>query len=397
MDIYRSRWGHLALAVTLSALLPGQLSAQTVAPSIGGGVGTNVPRTAFGISAARAAALGNNPYATITSTGTFPTTPGFIPGGNNMYDNPYGMPWYGYGESPIGGYMRGYADVINATTKGLIDEQQASLMKEYVRRERLENKRKELDTWLYFRDRLPTAEDDRQRDLAVRLRRSMNDPPAGEIYSGRAMNVILDDLGKRLGANNAAQGSTPLSADEVVAHLNFTGTENRGNPGLLRYVSTDGGRLPWPLVFSGPMYKSQREVVDTLGRTVYKEAEGGRVDAGNLESMTNAVRQLQQSLTDNIGDLTPNQYGEARRFLSELDDALALLRQPNARDFFGSKAPKGKTIGDLVQEMLSRGLRFAPATAGDEAAYMAVHRALVNYAANTASTIVTDKPPARDQ
>jgi hypothetical protein len=343
--------------------------------------------------------FGGNPYAATITSSTLPANPGYDPGGfNNMYSNPYNMNPYYYSESPIGGYMRGYADVTSAITKGLIDEQQSFLMREQVRREKMENQRRAFDNWLYYRDKLPTAEEDRQRDLAMRLRRALNDPPASEIYSGRALNLILDDLARKVGKNGAPQGPPiPLNGDEVVAHLNFTGQENKGNPGILKYASTDENRLPWPSVLTGPKFKPERDLVDTLTRTVYKEAESGRVDAGNLDSMTNAVKKLQQTLSDNILDLTPNQYGEARRFLSDFEDALVLLRQPNARDYFGAKTPKAKTAGDLVQEMLGRGLRFAPATAGDEAAYVAAHRALATYASNATSTVATDKPPEREK
>src|SRR5262249_55203222 len=99
-----------------------------------------------------------------------------------------------------------------------------------------------------------------------------------------------------------------------------------------------------------------------------------------------------QQLNDSIRDLTPNQYGEARRFLSDFEDALALLRQPNASDFFGQKAPKGKTVADLVQQLLGKGVRFAPATAGDESAYIAIHRALAVYASNATAQVATEKP-----
>ncbi len=297
-------------------------------------------------------------------------------------------------ESPIGGYMRGYADVINSVTKGLIDEQQAMTMRESVKREKLETQRRAFDQWLYIRERLPTAEDDRQRDVAIQVRRALNDPPMSDISSGRALNVLLDDLGKRLGKDCAPQGAPiSLRGDDVVAHLNFTDQENKGNPGMLKYVSTEEGGLPWPLVLTGPQYRADRDLLDRLVRTTYKEAETGRADAGNIESMSAVVQKLQQSLTDNIRDLTPNQYGEARRFLSDFDGALTFLRQPNARVYFGSKAPKATNIGDLVQDMLSRGLRFAPATTGDEPVYFAVHRALVMYASMATATVATDKAP----
>jgi hypothetical protein len=276
--------------------------------------------------------------------------------------------------------MRGYAGMVSALTTGLIDEQQSFLMRHQGQRARLENQRRAFDNWQHFRDNMPTIEDDRERDLALQVRRALYSPPEGEVYSGRALNVLLDDLCRQPGKEPALH--VALKLDDVVGRLNFTGQENKGNPALLKFVSTENGQLPWPSGLADPRYDADRDLLNRLARTVYKEAERGRVDAGHLDSMGKTARKLQLSLADNIRDLTPSQYGEARRFLGDLEDLLILLGQPNASQCFGARAPKAEAISDLVQEMLNRGLRFAPATVGDEAAYLAVHRALVMYALN---------------
>ena len=46
-----------------------------------------------------------------------------------------------------------------------------------------------------------------------------------------------------------------------------------------------------------------------------------------------------------------------------------------SKDFVG----KGKTVQDLVDYMVQKGLRFAPAVSGDEAAYQALYSALQAY------------------
>jgi hypothetical protein len=367
--------------------------------AFGGGVGSSISPYAMGYNPFVSGATGTpfvapstNPYAAAATITSNPVNPGagFDPGAfNNLYNNPFGYNPYGFGwgESPIGGYMRGYADVITSVTRGMIDEQTSFLLREKVKQERLETQRRALDNWLYWREKAPTAEDDRQRFLQMQVRRALNDPPAGEIYSGRAMNTILDDLGRKLGKDAQAQGPAIPLDDEVLRHLNFTGQENKGNPGLLR----NEGRLTWPMVLRGPQFKTDRDLLNDLTPTVYEQAVAGRVDAGALESMTRAVKNLQDGLNENIRELTPNQHSEASRFLREFDEALVLLRQPNAGDFFGQKAPKAKTISDLVQQMVGKGIRFAPATSGDESAYVAVHRGLAIYATNAASQVATDK------
>jgi hypothetical protein len=71
---------------------------------------------------------------------------------------------------------------------------------------------------------------------------------------------------------------------------------------------------------------------------------------------------------------------KAKRYLNDLDSALRVLEDPNASKFANRKlAARGSTVSDLVAEMSGQGLRFAPAVPGDEGAYVALHRALVNY------------------
>jgi hypothetical protein len=78
--------------------------------------------------------------------------------------------------------------------------------------------------------------------------------------------------------------------------------------------------------------------------------------------------------------MTPTQYVDARRFLNQLEDALTALQQPDVQNFFNGRwAAKGKTVGDLVKYMADNGLRFAPATQGDEAAYRMLQQRLAAY------------------
>jgi hypothetical protein len=331
------------------------------------------------------ASLLNSPYAAgATTAGLFSN-----PYGAYGADGLGGYGGYGYYESPLGGYLRGAADILNSEGRLGIQVQQAKLIREQVYRERLENHRRYIEEWKYWRDSLPTAEDDRQKALQLQVRRSLNDPPVGEIYSGQALNTILNDVQKKATKDSDFQSAPTISLDpDTVRHLNLTGQEGKGNPGLLR----NEGRLNWPIALRVPQYQAERDVLNELTPAVYDQAVNGKVDASSLERMTKAVRDLRERLNDNIRDLTPTEYSEARRFLGDFEDALALLRQPGAGDYFGAKAPKAKTIGDLVQFMLSKGLRFAPAVPGDEPAYVAAHRALAAYDTSLGSQVVSDRP-----
>jgi hypothetical protein len=169
----------------------------------------------------------------------------------------------------------------------------------------------------------------------------------------------------------------PLDQDQLKL-VNVTSANRGGNIGLLK----NGGRLNWPLALTGPEFKEERERLSSLAQDSVKEAEfNNRVDAGSLKQMNEDLDRLQRQLSRNVGDLPPSQYIEAKRFLNNLSDALKVMGQADAASYLNRKyAAKGKTVPDLVKCMTENGLQFAAAVAGDEAAYLALHRALAAYA-----------------
>ncbi len=333
-----------------------------------------------------AAALYSNPYTAYAnpySSASLTSTP------YSGYDTSgYGGSYYG--ESPLGGYMRGIAGIISSEGNALINIEQSKLLHEQVRRERMENRRRAFDQYLYEREHTPTPEDDRQKAMKEQVRRSLNDPPMGDITSGVALNTLLADIQKK--GDNAQGPPIPLDND-ILRHINVKSPTGGGNPGLLK----NEGRLTWPVVLRGPQYKEERDVLNDLTPAAYDQAVSGKSDAGTLEGMTAAVRRLADKLRDNIKDLTPTEYSEGRRFLSDYEDALALLRQPGAGDYFTQKSPKGKSVADLVQHMTKKGLVFAPAVPGDEGSYLALQRALAAYDAGINPQVVTEKPAPKEK
>jgi hypothetical protein len=320
------------------------------------------------------ASLYANPYASMVSN---PYASG---AGYGDYYNPYG---YGYYD-PFGysGYLRGGADVINAQGRFLTSTQQAYMMREQVRSERIANRRKIFDEYLYEREKTPTAEEDRQKHLLEQLNRSRNNPPVTEIWSGKALNDILADLRKLPppkpdSGNLVNTQQLPLDEDGL-KHINVTAAAgNTGNIGLLK----NEGRLNWPVALSEPQFKEMRERINTLAQAAVRQAEfNGRVDPGTILQMSNDVNTLNRLLRQSSGDLPFGLYTEARTFLNNLTDAITALSQPDVGNYFTGKfALKAKTVPELVEQMSKQGLQFAPATPGDEAAYAALQQALANY------------------
>jgi hypothetical protein len=368
-------------AVILSASpLRSQTSATTpgfIAPGLSGQSQAFGSPNAVGNTAAPAIAPSGaysgpaNPYTNPAGGNSITTTP-YNPN-NNMYGNNSGYyPPYGYYESDIGGFMRGTADIITAQGTWFKDVQNALTLKEKFKQEQLATRRKKLEEYLYERERTPTAEDERQRQLQMQISRSLNDPPTSEIWSGQALNNIIADI-RKVEDKNPNRPSVSID-DDVLRHLNLS--PGIGNPGLLR----NEGRLHWPLTLQGDDFKSQRELLNSLAPEAVRQAVNGRVDPGSLKDMVDSVAKMRQTLAANIRDLTPNQFIEANRFLSQFDDALKILGRPDAGDLIRPQlAGKSTSVADLLKYMGDKGLVFAPAVTGDESAYGAIHRALVAY------------------
>lgn len=331
-----------------------------------------------------AAGLYSNPYAGYAN----PYTASLTSSPYGGYDQGYGGSYYG--ESPLGGYMRGIAGIISSEGNALVNIEQSNLLHEQVRRERMENRRRAFDQYLYEREHTPTPEDERARAMREQVRRSLNDPPMGDITSALALNTLLAHIQKK---GDNVQGPSIALDNDIVRHINVKSPSGGGNPGLLK----NEGRLSWPVVLRGPQYKEERDVLNDLTPAAYDQAVSGKSDSATLESMTAAVRRLGEKLRENIKDLTPTEYSEGRRFLSDYEDALSLLRQPGAGDYFTQKAPKGKTVQELVQHMSKKGLVFAPAVPGDEGSYLALQRALAAYDAGINPQVVTEKTAPKEK
>jgi hypothetical protein len=104
------------------------------------------------------------------------------------------------------------------------------------------------------------------------------------------------------------------------------------------------------------------------------------VPAGLVKDMQNDLDGLNQRLNDSVSDLSPSQFIEARRYLNQVSDAIAALSDPKVGAYFNpSWVSKAKNVAELVSFMSRSGLRFAPATPGDEPAYNALYRALADF------------------
>jgi hypothetical protein len=264
---------------------------------------------------------------------------------------------------PVGVASGTTTPVAQETSGDTSDTARAALLREQAVAERLANRRRAFDELQYERDKTATAE----QEL---LSRSRTNPSAVEVTSGQALNALLTDL-RRLGAgaDDVSRPDALLPLDRAgLRHLNVT--RGPGNVALLK----DNGRLTWPAALAGPAFQEPRDRL--TARTAEAVRQAGRVDPVALRQMAADVGQLRALLRQNK-EMSFQSFVEARDYLQRFDDALVALGQSDVADHFnGAYELKSQTVLGLVKEMTDAGLRFAPATPRDEAAYAAIREAL---------------------
>lgn len=292
----------------------------------------------------------------------------------------YGAPFFPYGggffPGVAGGYLMGMSDVISAQGQFAIQQQQAVGMFENTRAARLENRRRLLEEYLWERENMPTLQDDRERSFQQELRRSRFNPPATEIWSGKALNDLLANIQKTEAGNPGLRGpSVPLDP-EMLRNIGVTaGTGAGGNVTMLQ-----NGKVAWPLLLQREQFAQEREMIDRLVSEAFRQIGSGALDAGTLSSLNDAVSRLRSSLRSAVADLPPNEYINSLRFMNQLASSIAALQDPSYRAMLkGQLGAQGNTVAELVDHMSRQGLRFAPAAQGAERYYTALHQALMAY------------------
>ena len=324
------------------------------------------------------------PYgaASMSSTGYAPTVATSYDNGQSSYSSPY----QSYGE-PLSGYLRGSADVINAQSRFQISKQQAAIIQQQVEQSKIETRRKLFEEWKYYRDNTPTWQDDRERTLASELRRSQTNPPMPEVWSGKALNDLLEHAAKMQLRNGGPQVSQALD-DDTLKHVNVVAAGKNGNIGILK----NEGQLNWPQVLKDSAFDMERKQIDQLTPDAVRQAQFGKVDSATLEDLSAASKRLSNLVSAKVFDLAPSKFIEASRYMKQLDDAIKTLGQPEVTNYFTSKfSAQGKNVAELVKFMAGKGLRFAPAVAGDESYYSALHHALASYDLSLQNAVVSEK------
>jgi hypothetical protein len=287
---------------------------------------------------------------------------------------PYGYGWGVPYLGAAGGYLEGASSVINASGNLQIQTQEAKAMQEQLKQEKLKTRRQTFDQYRYEQMHTPTPEELKRAQQEEQLRRSRNDPPLTEIWSGKALNDLLKDL-QQLPTTDSAYATSMLLDPAILQHINVTnGTTASGSTKLLR-----DAKIVWPLPLKAKRFDAERKQIDELLPMAVKQARGGSADGDTLENLIGAVKSLKNSLRQQVADIPSTDYIRAKRCVTELEDATRVLQDPNVANYFNKWTARGKDMTELVKNMTQQGLQFAPANNGDQAAYTALHRLMVNY------------------
>jgi hypothetical protein len=285
-------------------------------------------------------------------------------------------PYWGYSSNPYGGYLHGVADVTRAQGQWLLYQQEAIRLREKNRQEKVVSRRMEIEHWVWEREFLAEARKrERERIREEERERSRTTPPLTEILSAYSLNFLLHELKQNPGL--AAAGSIPVEAEWLDhVHVTYVTTGAGGNVGLLK-----GNRIPWGVLLRGKDYHADREEVERLVAQAKKEVRAGGASAETivdlrqrLDALTARIERAARS--DRDDSCTPSDFVRAARSLRDLKAAVLMLQEEDAAFYLDSL--QGKNVAELVEYMKSKGLSFAPATAGCERFYVALHRALAD-------------------
>jgi hypothetical protein len=274
--------------------------------------------------------------------------------------------------------MSGLAQVYNSLGQYQIDSAQAQLVQDQVRQSKLTTRQQIYDQYRYEKAMTPTPEDLREKERANSLRRARNDPPPAEIWSGAAMNYLLKDILDAEGRAGLCGPVIPLNAD-YVKRLNFSTGTTTGSATMIQ----EGQQLQWPPVLQNDPFGKQRDLIESLLPQAIEVCKQGGGKNDPLNKILTALGQMRKALDAEVENISADEWIGGSRFINQLRESAKMLQAPNAANFFnGQWSAKGSTVGDLIHDMGSKGLKFAACAEGDENIYNVIYRQMVNYDAN---------------
>ena len=318
------------------------------------------------------------PQTSAGSRSTVPSSAGFLP-------NPY-YPVYQW-QSPAGSYLQGASSVISAQGQFLIDKRQGDIVREQAEQAKLDTRRKAIEQWQFEQSIQPSVADIRAKQAFENLQQMRGTPADAQIWSGEALNAMLRNI-QQLPPQRSRKPSIPLDP-EMVARINVTDGTTSGSLGQLGKTE----RTQWPFALRAPEFKDGREQIDRLMGEAKGQARNGDAQFETVRDIQRSVERMQEELKNQIKEMTPNDYIQSLRFLRELGSTARALGESNAADLVSGKwQPEASTVDQLIAAMTKRGVHFAPARKGDEAAYTSLYHSLRAFDMQTSELVAGQRP-----
>jgi hypothetical protein len=292
------------------------------------------------------------------------------------YGNTYNV------QDPVSGYLSGAADVMSASGQYEIAHQQANLGREQVKSAQMDNRRKMFDQLRYEQANTPTQWQLQEESRREQLQQARLNPTDGEIWSGRDLNLLLQDIRIHEQTMGLRGAEIPLDP-EVVKHISLgAGTSSASTPTASTALLNNGGKLKWPPELDDERFDEQRKKIDQLFLAATQQATGPDGLSGRtMRQLADSLDQLQDQIDGAIKDMTPSDNIRATRFVKEVTASTKLLRDPNVTKTLsgGEWAPKGATVGELIANMNRNGQKFGPAGPADRPYYSSLYMSLLEY------------------
>jgi hypothetical protein len=312
--------------------------------------------------------------------------------GGGGYGGGFGGGWgWGWGTqwmmNPFEGYLSGAASLTNANAQYQLTINQAKLLRQEAIRSAFQTRRAAIEQAEYERAHMPDPEKIRQEQLARELDRARVSPPLTEIWSGKSLNTLLRNAISQ--QSQGARGPHIALNEDTLKSINPTAGDTRGNIGLLK----DNGNLQWPQPLTGELFKEAREDLSRRMKQAVQTVTAGNKspDESTLADMQADLKRLNETVDASVSSLSLDQYTEAKRYLRQVGNAVTALRDRNVSNYFNDNwRLRGKSVAELVKFMADKGLWFAPATPGDEPAYLALYHALAAFDAGMPRVATTN-------
>jgi hypothetical protein len=393
----------LSFVIAAAALFGPAAHAQVAAGDPGGlrgvsglaGAAGNAPVPAVGGPSVAGMAASGNPYLGGAVAGgpysnggyALSTVPGGMSGMGGLggysgmgLPGPGGLGYGGYSYvDPNSQYLLGLSAMTVATGRYYKDIMTARITRERSRQMALDTARKRIQFEAWYESLKPRTQDLVDSAVRTELDESRKDPPMTKVWSGATLNSLLNSIRKM---GRLSRGPNISLEEDTLKHVNLASPAMPGSVGMLR----DGGKITWPLGLKEKQFDDRR---DRLARNLESAVDAikgkGDVEASRLKDINNDFDELRRQVNDSQDELPITQYLEARRFMTQLGDAIRALRDPKIKNYFNNTwNAKGRNVSELVDNMTRDGLVFAPAAPGDEAAYSALYYALRNFEAGLA-------------